>query len=158
MVTHMNGLFAAVIAFILSAVSILTGKMGNTPKMPAAGVNVPIEATTEVATPATQLVPTAPTQVISTGTNMNDLRYPNSTVLSQNGGTLLLSSDDSETTITDWYKEKIRELGMNNKSFVTTNTNGDVLNKLVGGNGKAEVRVTITKTTNDTLTKIEVIY
>src|SRR3990172_11371851 len=58
-------------------------------------------------------------------------QYPNSVqVRSENNSTTYESSDDPNL-ITNWYKDKIKSLNMNAKSFVTTKTNGNILNKLV---------------------------
>ena len=75
--------------------------------------------------------------------SINHYKYPDSEVL--------FSSD----IITSWYKEKITKEGMNVRTFVTTKTNDDVLNKLVAADGKKEVRVEISKTgDNDTFIDI----
>lgn len=70
--------------------------------------------------------------------------YPNSKQISV-GKEIVLESNDDPKVITEWYKEKIRQEKMNAKSFVQTNTNGKVLNKLVGSNGQREISVEITK-------------
>ena len=67
----------------------------------------------------------------------------------------MYESQDDPDAITDWYKEKIKELGMSAKSLVTTKTNGNVLNKLVGANGKREIRVEITKPADQPTTEIK---
>jgi hypothetical protein len=80
--------------------------------------------------------------------NLTSFQYPNATVVSSSDAKLELTSNDNPTTITNWYKEKINSTGMNTTSFVTTSTNGIVVNKLVGaGNGK-EIRVNITTSSN----------
>ena len=55
----------------------------------------------------------------------------------------------------DWYKEKIKALGMNTTSFVQTKTNGDVLNKLVGSRGQQKVEVEIIKNNREQEVKIK---
>ncbi len=72
-------------------------------------------------------------------------KYPNSFVTSSNKSELILSSTDDENIITEWYKNKIKESGMNISTFVVTKTNDRVLNKLVGANDKSELRVEIVK-------------
>lgn len=86
----------------------------------------------------------------------SDLQYPNSRQAGSNDASLIFESSDDPDLITNWYKEKIRNLGMNSKSFVQTKTNGNVLNKLVGARGDKEVRVEIVKKNDESVTKITV--
>ena len=80
------------------------------------------------------------------------LQYPGSNKTSSNTYT---SSDDPQK-ITDWYKDKIKSLGANSKSFVQTNTNGNVLNKLVGAKSGLTISVEIKKAAGDGQTVITV--
>lgn len=80
--------------------------------------------------------------------NTKVLKYPNSVQISQNESTIYESSDDADK-ITNWYKDKIKSMNMRVKSFVTTKTNGNILNKLVGADGKKEIKVEITKKDDD---------
>jgi len=89
-------------------------------------------------------------------TLLSKLQYPNATKESSGENTLVLRSNDDPNSITDWYKEKIIGLGMNTKSFVKTRTNDNVLNKLVGADGKQEIRVEITKQADSSTTEIKV--
>lgn len=75
--------------------------------------------------------------------------YPNAQQVSVSGSTITLQSYDDITQITNWYKDKIKEAGMNAISFVATNTNGNVLNKLAGAGSGQEVTVEITKSSSD---------
>lgn len=74
-------------------------------------------------------------------------QYPNSTLLEKDGQLTFQSMDDT-TTITNWYKERIKSLGLNATSFVQTKTNGNVLNKMVGSNGQTEIEVEVSKKNN----------
>lgn len=67
--------------------------------------------------------------------------YPGSQKINE---TMYEHSDNPEV-ITDWYKNKIRESNMSSKSFVQTNTNGNILNKLAGSDGKTSIQVQIEK-------------
>ncbi len=89
-------------------------------------------------------------------TNLADYKYPNSQVVSSTGDSLLLNSTDASETITDWYKEKIRGEGMKVKTFVTTKTNNNVLNKLVGADGEKEIRIEIKKEAGSNTVEISV--
>lgn len=88
--------------------------------------------------------------------NLSSFQYPNSQVVSSGENSLILNSIDSSDTITDWYKEKIKGEGMSVTSFVTTKTNDNVLNKLVGADGEREIRVEITKDAGSSTVKISV--
>jgi len=85
-----------------------------------------------------------------------DLRYSDSVLISSTDTTLILESTASTEAITTWYKEKIIAMGMNAKSFVTTKANEKVLNKLVGADGKREVRVEISQENSSSVVKIKV--
>src|SRR3989344_1127374 len=87
---------------------------------------------------------------------LSNFQYPNATKESSNENSLVLKSNDDSDDITDWYKEIIVRLGMNTKSFVKTKTNDNVLNKLVGADGKTEIRVEITKPAGNPTTEIKV--
>ncbi len=101
-----------------------------------------VEETIETPTPKV----TAPTNTPATSNSeINSYKYPNAQVVSSSGNSLELSTTDDSDTVTSWYKDKISESGMNVKSFVTTKTNDNVLNKLVGASGEVEIRVDIEK-------------
>jgi len=76
--------------------------------------------------------------------------------LESSSASSVFESNDDPDLITNWYKEKIKSLGMNSKSFVQTKTNGNVLNKLVGARGDKEIRVGIVKKNDESVTKITV--
>ncbi|MCH7641576.1 hypothetical protein IID22_05275 [Patescibacteria group bacterium] len=104
-------------------------------------------------------VPNTPTNTSTptiTRTEIHDYRYPNSTVISSLNNSLLLTSSDDADKITSWYKEKINSQGMNVKTFVTTKTNDNVLNKLVGADSDMEVRVEITKDSGSSSVNISI--
>lgn len=86
----------------------------------------------------------------------SSFEYPNSRRIRVEGEIMVLETQDSPQVVTNWYKEKIRQLNMNAKSFVQTTTNGDVLNKLAGSDGKIEVRVEITKKKDQQVVMINV--
>ncbi|OGH19319.1 MAG: hypothetical protein A3D74_01540 [Candidatus Levybacteria bacterium RIFCSPHIGHO2_02_FULL_37_13] len=106
---------------------------------------------TPTSTPASTNIPNFDNQ-----TNA-DFKYPNSTTISQSGSETAYESSDDPKKITDWYKKKIKSIGMKATSFVQTSTNGNVLNKLVGASQNQEVRVEISKQNNSSLVKIVVV-
>ena len=118
-------------------------------------LNSPTPAVTPLSSPSVFNYQTPGSQ--SSSSNISDFKYPNSTEVNSSGNTLNLQSSDDPKNITDWYKNKIKDLNMNAKSFITTTTNGNVLNKLVGSNGKKEVRVDIEKSTASNTTNIAIV-
>lgn len=92
----------------------------------------------------------------SSGIDLLDFHYPNSIKMNLDGENLDLESSDSIDLITNWYKDKINSLGLTSKSFVATNTNGHVLNHLVGADNDREVVIEIIKPSNQNITKIRV--
>lgn len=89
---------------------------------------------------------------------LSDLKYPNSTIISENNSNLTLENSDDPTIITNWYKDKIRQLNMTTKSFVSTNNNNNILNKLVGSKANLELTVDISKQNGQNTTQINLSY
>ena len=77
--------------------------------------------------------------------DMENFIYPGATVLSSSKEEMKIVTEIDIDKITQWYKDKIREEGLNTKTFVTTSTNGNVHNELVGAGKEGEVRVIISK-------------
>lgn len=71
--------------------------------------------------------------------------YPNATRQSVSQSTVILQSTDDISTITDWYEDKIKDMGLQTKTFVRTNSNGTVLNRLVGSRSSYELSVELRK-------------
>ncbi|MBI2031187.1 MAG: hypothetical protein HYT08_01095 [Candidatus Levybacteria bacterium] len=111
-------------------------------------------------TPFPTSIPTfAPTAEPTSGsvdTTINNFVYPNSVKTSIGMNNVVMKSSDNPQVITDWYKERIKSLGMNVNSFVQTNTNGNVLNKLVSANSRFKISVNIVRKNNEGNTEIEV--
>lgn len=116
----------------------------------------PTSSPTPTEKPFPELVTVTPSKPADENTSVAFFLYSNATVLSQTTTSLQLTSSDNTKTITDWYKNKIKEFGLSVTSFVTTNTNDNVLNKLAGaGNGK-KVSVEIKKDANESVATITV--
>lgn len=92
----------------------------------------------------------------SIDTSINNFIYPNSVVTNIGINSVVMQSNDSPQTITDWYKEKIKSFGMNVNSFVQTITNGNVLNRFVSAGSNFKINVRINKRVNDVKTQIEI--
>ena len=83
-------------------------------------------------------------------------KYPDSEIQSESLTSIKLESSDDADKITNWYKGMIKSLGMNVTSFVTTKTNGDVLNKLAAIGGQKNVSIVIEKESSEIKTLITV--
>jgi hypothetical protein len=98
----------------------------------------------------------SPSSQPSRDQNIADWQYPRARIVKEEGSSLSLESQDDVDAITNWYKEKIKNSGMNTKSFVVTKTNGNVLNSLVGAKEGKEIRVKITKADSETSVLIDI--
>lgn len=83
-------------------------------------------------------------------------QYPNSQITSSSSDSLSLKSSDPVDSITEWYKSKIKNEGMNIKTFVTTKANDRVENVLVGSMSGTQIRVEIKKEPSDNNVTISV--
>lgn len=81
--------------------------------------------------------------------------YPGGSVSGKSNNNFTMESTDSAESITNWYKAKIEEFDMNATSVVTTNTNGNVLNKIAASNGNLSVEIEISSSNGDNSTKIK---
>ena len=104
--------------------------------------------------------PPTPTPTIPSPSGQNqpsgELRYPNAKYIRSEGSVEVYESQDDPDAITQWYKDQIQSMGMGTKSFITTKTNDNVLNKLVGADGSREVRIEITRSSGSSTTEIKV--
>ncbi|KKU92476.1 MAG: hypothetical protein UY21_C0001G0099 [Microgenomates group bacterium GW2011_GWA1_48_10] len=113
------------------------------------------EATpTAAKTPESKPTPKSPAP--SSENNLEQFRYPGSTVVNSSPTSLSLESSDNPDSITNWYKDKLKSLGYNANSFVTTKSNDKIVNKLVSADGNTEIRVEITRNPGDSITKTTV--
>lgn len=124
-------------------------KTQNTISITQKSTITPTVTKTEISpTPEIKLSPTKTSQKTPINENNNlDFKYPNSVILENNTGLVLESNDDPDL-ITNWYKEKIREMDLSAKSFVQTRANDVVLNKLAGAGNNREITVEISKNGN----------
>ncbi len=88
--------------------------------------------------------------------NIKSFVYPNSIVLNKSEKEMALQSSDDPSSITNWYKEKVISLDMKAQSFVQTNTNGNILNKLAGARTGFKVTLKIEKNNSSSSTAIKV--
>ncbi len=119
--------------------------------------NNPSPSSNPSSTPSASLNPSAsPTPAPSVSAKLLDFIFPESEVKISSGDNLELESSKESNEITSWYKEKIRSLGFSVKSFVTTTTNGQVKNSLVGANEDLEVKVEINKASGSSQTIVNI--
>lgn len=122
----------------------------------------PSPSASSTANPTLKPTPTAaifhqsnsPTPNPTTNNSNSDWRYPNSTVVSGSGNNITLTSSADPSAITDWYKQKIQSLGMNTRSFVTTNSNNNVLNKLAAAGNSGSINIEIKRNSGESNTTI----
>ena len=117
-------------------------------------IQTPIPTPTPIPIPTS--IPPASIPVPSSQMNMSSFVYPGSIILNQSGNKMTLQSTDDPQAITVWYKEKIISLSMKAQSFVQTNTNGNILNKLVGASAGFKVKIQIEKNSSSNITEIKV--
>lgn len=145
-----------VIAVLVLIVSAVVSNQINFQKTPASPT--PSPSSLPSPTPTSSPIPTPSATVIikqEVG-DLSNFKYPNSSQVGSLENGIKLESSDDPKVITDWYEEKIRSLGFKSKSFVKTNTNGQVLNKLVAASAEKEVRVEIAKSAGSTKVLITV--
>ncbi|MCL5090731.1 MAG: hypothetical protein M1514_01840 [Patescibacteria group bacterium] len=77
--------------------------------------------------------------------NINDFFYPKAVLVGNLNGNYLLKTDDSMENVIGWYKNKIPSSKMNVKTLIQTNTNGNIINQLVGSGPEGELRIEMSK-------------
>jgi hypothetical protein len=86
------------------------------------------------------------TEVVSDKPNSNsEWIYPNANIRLDQASSIVIDTNDHHQQVTDWYKDKIKSMGGNVTSFVTTAVNGEIKNELEGAGGNAHVEVKISK-------------
>ena len=88
------------------------------------------------------------TKTIETETGflvLDDFYYPGAEVVSLSGNSFQLRSFDDVQEITDWYKGVINDRNMSIKTFIQSNSNGQISNQLIGVGQKEQVKITINK-------------
>lgn len=138
----MSNFHPPVISVVLILVIILLVKMQPAKPLKPEVISPPPSPSPSI---QTFLKTPLPTSSATSGTSLSVFIYPNSQQINISTNRIILESLDSPTAITDWYKDKIKSLGMSATSFVQTSTNDNVLNKLVGSSGNQQVRVEISK-------------
>lgn len=128
--------------------SVLSQNTDIKPSTSAAQSKVDSKVEVKITPPAPPPTPQPPTS----NSNTDDLKYPNSSKQEDNK----FQTGDHPDAVTNWYKEKINQMKMSSKSFVTTKTNEKVLNKLVAADGNKEIKVTISREENSSNTIIEI--
>ena len=131
-----------------------TAALTSTPAVESEEKTIP-STSTPTATPQPTTT-SIPADTSNTSTSLSSWQYPGSTVTAQSDNSLTLTSRDNPDTITDWYKSKIDSNGYSTRSFVTTKSNGQVKNVLVGAKGGNEIRIEMEKPADSQTTTIKV--
>lgn len=87
----------------------------------------------------------APTTASSSPNLSNQFVYPHAQAVNQDQSIVNLESDDDPTVITNWYQDKIKELGLTITTSIQTNTNGNLSNKLIGEGRNQFINIEVTK-------------
>jgi uncharacterized protein YdeI (BOF family) len=74
---------------------------------------------------------------------LNNLIYPQSTVVKRTDSELTMMSDASTDVVTDWYETKLAGLRMNVNNTIRTSNNGMAFNTLLTSNGDREIDVIV---------------
>lgn len=113
-----------------------------------------------ISTPSSSPLPTiTPTnKPIVTPTTIGWLVYPNAVIVSQNSDKVSSKSEDNIETITEYYEKVFDKNGSKNKSFIKTNTNGNIINKLSGIIKGKTLTIEIKKDSGSSTVYINIIY
>lgn len=113
-----------------------------------------------ISTPSSPPLPTiTPTyKPIVTPTTIGWLVYPNAVIVSQNSDKVSSKSEDNIETITEYYEKVFDKNGSKNKSFIKTNTNGNIINKLSGIIKGKTLTIEIKKDSGSSTVYINIIY
>ena len=113
-----------------------------------------------ISIPSSSPLPTiTPTnKTIVTQTTIGWLVYPNAVIVSQNSDKVFSKSEDKIETITEYYEKVFDKNGSKNKSFIRTNTNENILNKLSGVIKGKTLTVEIKKDSGSSTVYINIIY
>lgn len=120
------------------------------PGVSATPSHSPIESQKPTSTPAPTSQPT------DHSSSLDQFIYPGSKVSQKTQNSLDLESSDNTDKITDWYKNKIKSLNLNTQTFVVTNSNDNVLNKLISAGSEKRINVEIKKEPGSNKTQISV--
>lgn len=97
----------------------------------------------------TQILSVTPTQQSVQPETTTSLIYPNAHQLGSSGTGITLQSTDDPQIITNWYKNTIKTMRMNTTSVIENTVNGEVTNQInASGNGK-NIKVQITKSSDE---------
>jgi hypothetical protein len=82
--------------------------------------------------------------------------YPGAAKTTSSNNHLSLESSDNPDKITNWYKDKINSQGMKTQAIAQSNANGNIKNQLSAANTNYEIQITIAKSADQSITKIEI--
>jgi hypothetical protein len=135
---------------VLSDTTTATDTPTSTPEPTMA----PVETLVPTATPTATVKPTAAAFKVSA--TEQDWLYPGARII-QTLPELKTEITIDPKVVTDWYKEKIKSLGMSTQSFIVTSTNDKIYNKLVAASAASKIEVTIERVSSSAATQITVV-
>jgi hypothetical protein len=154
--------FLTVIAALVVVASIVQTRAKITPKpedLPSFDnsqiASLPSEEPTPTPT-AVALVTPQPKSQPPQNQNIAEYIYPGSKIAASSSQNLTLTSGDDPGKITSWYKAKIQSKNLNVNSFVSTQANDKILNKLVGGSAQISINVEVSRDSASALVNITI--
>lgn len=114
---------------------------------------------TQIPTPT--VIPTSnptPQDIPQPSYSNSEYVFPGASVISDSGSELILQSNSGTDEITEWYRNKLKSLGLNVNTTVKTKANDKVLNKLAASGADTSVGVEISKEDGGTLVTIVVTF
>lgn len=107
----------------------------------------------------TKEIPTttkSPTPAITLTQSDQSFLYPNLQNKTVTSSSIWFDSIDSPEQIRTWYQQQIKNKHMNATSFVNTVTNGNTLISLSASSGTESVSVTISRSSNELISHVEI--
>ncbi|MCL4398075.1 hypothetical protein M1403_03585 [Patescibacteria group bacterium] len=81
--------------------------------------------------------------------------YPGATQIDNSSGVVTYETTDEPSAVTSWYQDQIARGGMTVTSYIVTNTNDNVINRLVGASADgSEIEVEIVRLAGSSYTTI----
>jgi len=106
--------------------------------------------------PSETPVPTSIPEFLNPEFTLKKFIYPGAEITKQSPNNILFQTSSDIVVVTNWYEEKVSELGFSATSVIRTNTNGQVLNKIVAANSEYEIVIEIQNQQGVTSVKIDI--
>ena len=106
--------------------------------------------------PSETPVPTSIQEFLNPEFTLKKFIYPGAEITKQSPNNILFQTSSDIVVVTNWYEEKVSELGFSATSVIRTNTNGQVLNKIAAANSEYEIVIEIQNQQGVTSVKIDI--